>query len=142
MIKDILSKFNNWTGAIEVNGDHYDSVALALNSISDEDFELKSIILYSVNKDTSERKNLRFTYEVNTHYKIKVRDYMTWPATFDFDFMRKWNNDKPMPSKEMYGLLTVDAEGLVYMKLHSDSGDWNGWIIKSAILEMENLDED
>ena len=39
-------------------------------------------------------------------YKIKVRQYMTKPASPEFDFHNKWNNGEPMPMRVMVGRKT------------------------------------
>ena len=51
---------------------------------------------------------------------IKVKAYMTKPATPQFDFMQKWNNNKPMPYRIMKGEKVKETKGMVYMKLHAD----------------------
>ena len=56
-----------------------------------------------------------------TMYKITVRPYMTKPATPEFDFMAKWNNNIPMPLRTMVGTIEKETRGMVYMKLHGDT---------------------
>ena len=51
-------------------------------------------------------------------YLITVKKYMTRKATPEFDFMRKWNNDIPMPLMMMQGVVEKETRGMVYMKLH------------------------
>lgn len=46
---------------------------------------------------------------------IKVKAYMTKPATPQFDFMQKWNNNKPMPYRIMKGEKVKETKGMVYM---------------------------
>ena len=123
-------------------------------------------------------------------YRISVRSYMTKPASLEFDFMAKWNNDKPMPLATMSGTVVRQTKGMVYMILHgealpivrcmrcgrtlsnpvsrkyglgieciqkvgivADIDDvdsiteqlqkitWEGWIIRSAITECEEIDD-
>lgn len=52
--------------------------------------------------------------------KITVKKYMTQPATPEFDFMAKWNNNIPMPLRTMVGEVIKQTRGMVYMKLHGD----------------------
>lgn len=53
-------------------------------------------------------------------YKIKVKQYMTKKSTPDFDFMKKWNNDEPMPMRIMVGEKLEETRGMVKMSLHAD----------------------
>lgn len=53
-------------------------------------------------------------------YKITVKGYMTKEATPEFDFMAKWNNNKPMPLRTMIGTKEKETRGMVYMNLHGD----------------------
>ena len=77
--------------------------------------------------------------EVGKSYKITVKKYMTEPATFNFDFQDKWNDGKPMPLCTMHGKVTKETRGMYYMKLKSDDITWDGFVIKSAIKEWEEL---
>lgn len=52
--------------------------------------------------------------------RITVRQYMTKPATPEFDFMARWNNNNPMPLRTMVGTVEKETRGMVYMKLHGD----------------------
>ena len=75
-------------------------------------------------------------------YKIKVKNYMLNKATPDFTFMRVWNNDIPMPVNEMEGIIIRETNGMYFMKLkaHNDI-NWEGWVIKSSILEKTEIGE-
>ena len=126
-------------------------------------------------------------------YRVTVKKYMTQKSTPGFDFMRKFNNDNPMPLRTMVGTIEKETKGMVYMKLHGqaepvikcmrcgrtltnpvsmkygigpecitkvpfimeldvDDVDaisqrlvkvvWEGWVIKSAILEREEIEND
>lgn len=131
--------------------------------------------------------------------KITVKQYMTRKASPDFDFMKVWNNDSPMPLRTMIGTVEKETRGMVYMKLHGDiteektlhclkcgrpitnpvsqyfgmgpecgghayvnpfyneeelkqavgeyrkklqTIEWSGWIIRSAIITEEDIDDD
>lgn len=52
--------------------------------------------------------------------KITVKQYMTKPATPDFDFMAKWNLNRPMPLRTMVGEVLQETKGMVKMRLHGD----------------------
>lgn len=45
---------------------------------------------------------------------------MTRPAQPGFDFMKKWNNNEPMPLRVMVGTVEKETPGMVYMNLHGD----------------------
>ena len=49
---------------------------------------------------------------------ITVRRYMTEKSSEGFDFMKKWNNNIPMPMRTMVGTVEKETKGMVYMKLH------------------------
>lgn len=55
--------------------------------------------------------------EINRKYKVTVKKYMTEKASPAFDFMLKWNNDKPMPLRTMVGTVIKETRGMVYMQL-------------------------
>ena len=77
--------------------------------------------------------------EVGKSYKITVKKYMTEPATANFDFQDKWNNGKPMPLCIMQGEIIKETRGMYYMELKSDDISWDGFVIKSAIKEWEEI---
>ena len=69
---------------------------------------------------------------------VTVKKYMTKKSTPSFEFMKKWNNDIPMPSIRMRGEKLQETRGMIKMKLEDEEGNkWTGWIIKSAIIEYE-----
>lgn len=51
-------------------------------------------------------------------YIIKVKKYMTQPSTPQFDFMKRWNNNEPMPFRVMVGRVVEETKGMVLMDLH------------------------
>lgn len=50
-------------------------------------------------------------------YEIKVKNWMTKPATEEFDFHTKWNNDNPMPMAIMEGYILQETKGMYRMRL-------------------------
>lgn len=58
-------------------------------------------------------------------YKIKVKKYMTRKSTPYFDFMKKYNNDEPMPLRIMFGEITKETKGMVFMNLYGDIDEDN-----------------
>lgn len=90
------------------------------------------------NQDFQEGECFEFTLDskevpFRKQYKITVKDYMTKESTRNFDFMKKWNDDIPMPSTDLVVVFTKETRGMIYAK----SPSWEGWIIKSAILSKE-----
>ena len=183
----MLSLLKNYTGKVAMEGRTY-------NSLADIDCINRNgkidITLLPAQKMTDKPKYKHL-------YKVTVRQYMTKKSTPSFDFMKKWNEDIPMPMVTMVGVKVKETSGMVRMRLHVDitqpltskcmkcgrpitnkisqyfgmgpeCGDhnytnpfaseeelkeavnsyreklrnitWEGWIIKSAILDMEELD--
>lgn len=56
-----------------------------------------------------------------TQYKITVKKYMTQKSFSGFNFMKKFNNDNPMPLRTMIGTIQKETKGMVYMKLHGQA---------------------
>lgn len=50
-------------------------------------------------------------------YRITVRQYMTKPASDEFKFHSKWNQDKPMPLRTMAGRVIEETRGMLKMEL-------------------------
>lgn len=125
----ILDELKNWKGAVEINGTHY-------NSISEvENVDADSVTLL--------HRTTHRTRVVDLEYKVTVKNYMTQKSTDGFDFMSKWNNNVPMPLSTMTGTIERETRGMIYMKLHGtgslSSALWEGWIIKSAIVDQEEV---
>lgn len=116
----IWDEIKSWKGAIEVDGTYYPSVEIAQNSLSADTINISSIKLCNERKRAPERKNECLESEGATVYKITVRQYMTKPSNPSFDFMAKWNDNKPMPLRTMVGTVEKETSGMVYMHLHGD----------------------
>lgn len=116
----IWDEIKEWPGAVEIDGTVYPSVAEAQNSLSNESFNFSSIKLCDKIKRAPERAPVCLASDGVTVYKITVRQYMTKPATPEFDFMAKWNNNNPMPMRTMVGTVEKETSGMVYMHLHGD----------------------
>jgi len=183
----MLSLMQNWRGEVDVNGVHYNNISEV--KISDlRSFENVTIHLSSASKKSQKSSNSVLTSEDKKQYRIAVKQYMTKPASPDFDFMKRWNNDIPMPMRIMEGTVEKETRGMVYMKLHGFGRqtitcaccgkeltnpisryygigpicleklgisrqiddvanikedlakiEWEGWVIKSAITEQEEI---
>ena len=115
-MKAILSK---WQGAIEIDGTRYESVKDAVSLFKTLNSK-SSIKLYAsaVKADTEQnRQHIEQTTD-STEYEITVKKYMTQPSSGGFDFMLKWNDNKPMPMRTMRGTVEKETRGMVYMNLH------------------------
>lgn len=115
-MKAILSK---WQGAIEIDGTRYESVKDAVSLFKTLNSK-SSIKLYAsaVKADTEQnRQHIEQTTD-STEYEITVKKYMTQPSSGGFDFMLKWNDNKPMPMRTMQGTVEKETRGMVYMNLH------------------------
>lgn len=194
----MLTMLSSWPGRVEINGIEYENIQKAILSTKLSDFESVNIKLLSAQKRASESTKTRSeSVSDSTQYRITVKQYMTKKASAEFDFMRKMNDDNPMPFRTMIGTVEKETRGMVYMKLHADiyatviptcmkcgrpltnkvsqyfgvgpecgghnyvnpfNSDeelkeavsayrkqlqkvtWSGWIIKSAIIEKEEID--
>lgn len=113
----MLSMLKDYKGSIEINGEKYDSVKTALKRFKSDSDTIT--IKLSSNRAESVKSSVRAS-ETHTQKKITVKQYMTRKATEDFDFMKTWNNDNPMPLRTMIGTVEKETRGMVYMKLHAD----------------------
>lgn len=113
----MLSMLKDYKGAIEINGEKYNSVKDAIKRFkSDSD---TVTIKLSTNSERHDRERVR-ACESKVQKKITVKQYMTRKATDEFTFMREWNNDIPMPLRTMIGTVEKETRGMVYMNLHGD----------------------
>lgn len=121
----MVGLLRSWTGQVEVNETRYrdiSSVSMDVSGMKDGQWSIK--LLPAVQTSTSEQvsggdrsSNLDTAEE---EVRITVKRYMTKPASPGFDFMSKWNHDKPMPLCTMTGVKVKETKGMVYMKLHGD----------------------
>ena len=105
----MIKQLANWQGNVTVNGVHYNSVAEVPTTALAQG---ATIVL-------TPRQAIQKVVEKVEHI-ITVKQYMTQPSTPDFDFMKRWNNDIPMPMVTMVGTVEKETKGMVYMKLHGD----------------------
>ena len=116
----MLSMLKNWPGSVEINGTVYESTEKAIISANLTENAQVCIKLLPKQK----RENLaakRMDVEANKQvYRITVKKYMTQKATMQFDFMKKWNHNIPMPLRMMTGTIDKETPGMVHMTLHGD----------------------
>ena len=115
----MLTLLKNWEGPLTINDTSYDSVADAPTALNGQ----VRILLHPKTQTrqgerSGESKQAIVTSDDVQQYRITVKAYMTKPATPEFDFMLKWNNDVPMPLRTMTGTIEKETRGMVYMNLH------------------------
>ena len=118
----MLKLIESWRGAVEVDGVKYDSIE-SLTSSSKTFSDKVHIVLHASAKNVTEKRTASEKQSVetstdSTEYRITVKKYMTQPASVGFDFMKKWNDNKPMPMRTMQGTVEKETRGMVYMNLH------------------------
>ena len=117
----MLTMLKDWKGSIEINGVLYDSVQDALKIDSKTFSDSMRIVLHSKSQNVSQRATVRSSDVSDTQYRVTVKQYMTKKSTPEFDFMLRWNDDKPMPMRTMVGTVVKETRGMVYMKLHGEA---------------------
>lgn len=122
-----LAFLKNWDGAITINGTEYPSheavpADLAVQGSLNIQLHPAKKVAQRATVGLSEEPKEKPIAELseNQQYRVKVKKYMTKPATPDFDFMAKWNNNNPMPLRVMVGEKVKETRGMVYMILHGD----------------------
>lgn len=118
----MLKLIESWNGTVEINGVKYDSVIDAENALKSFSDKIH-IVLHSKVENATEKRTDSLKQKIEqsadkTEYRITVKKYMTQYATPAFDFMAKWNDDKPMPMRTMTGTVEKETRGMVYMNLH------------------------
>ena len=112
----MLEMINKWTGTINIDGQEF-SKATDFKPVADTIhivLKPKEVAVKEVAQTTEA------TAVESTMLRIKVKKYMTQKSTPSFDFMKKWNDDNPMPLRIMFGEKVKETRGMVYMKLHGD----------------------
>lgn len=117
----MLNLLEGYKGSLEINGIMYHDLKAAVQAFKGFDGEL-TIVLNKGAKITEQRPTISSENTVqeiqgSPIYRIKVRQYMTRPASPEFDFHTKWNNDQPMPMRIMVGRKLKETRGMVQMEL-------------------------
>lgn len=120
----MLNLIKDWQGSVEINGVEYESAKDAIKrfkrSNGDIHIILKSSIENAQKEQTAQSNSVIARSDKETEYRITVKKYMTEPASPSFDFMAKWNNNKPMPMRIMTGTVEKETRGMIYMNLHGE----------------------
>lgn len=111
----MLTMLKDYKGKVIINDKSYDSIQDAIKRFKSNSDDIR-IELHSNHANA----NKAHSDALQSVHKITVKQYMTKKATTDFDFMKQWNNDVPMPYRIMIGTVEKETRGMVYMKLHAD----------------------
>lgn len=110
-----LKQLRGWQGRIVVNGTEYENT----DSVPDT-IELSGATINLLPKVEQRRVKVDDTLDDREHL-ITVRQWMTQCSTPDFDYMKKFNKDIPMPLRTMQGTIEKETEKSVYMHLHGST---------------------
>jgi hypothetical protein len=113
----MLNLLKDYKGAVEVNGQSFDSLDSALKGLKNFDGQLTIVLNKGAGERVSQASQKVEEVAGDKIYRIKVRQYMTRPSTPQFDFHDKWNNGNPMPMRIMVGRKLKETKGMVRMEL-------------------------
>lgn len=105
----MITQLASWAGRVEIDGVNYSSVQEIPSTAISQGATITLIPRQVVKKVVE-----------NVEHIITVRQYMTKPASPEFNFMAEKNNNIPMPMRTMVGTVEKETRGMVYMKLHGD----------------------
>jgi len=115
----MITMLKDWKGPVEVNGNSYTDITAAISNFKPGQggICIKLCPKQSTGVNKADRQPISEINDVQ-EYRITVKKYMTEPASPEFDFMAKWNNDNPMPLRTMTGHILKETRGMVQMELH------------------------
>lgn len=115
----MLELLKNYPGNLKVNGKEFENVLQAIQAFGE--YQGRLVIELNINTATPTQPPRQEVEEgKETEYIIKVKQYMTRPASPSFDFMDKWNNGVPMPMRIMVGKKLKETRGMVQMELRGE----------------------
>lgn len=106
----------NYAGPVEINGVNYSTILEALKVLP-QDGAVELVIGKTTTVKATQTAAIVPTLVDNTEYRVTVRQYMTKPASSEFDFHTKFNNDIPMPAVTMTGKILSETKGMYKMEL-------------------------
>lgn len=116
----MLTMLRSWSGSVEFNGTVYPTVDMFASAVKTLKPDDKLILRAKNYKKQSTEHVAVEAVSAPSETRVTVKAYMTKPACPGFDFMQKWNDNKPMPLRVMTGVKVKETPGMVYMKLHGD----------------------
>ena len=112
----MLTLLEGYKGSIEVNDIAYSDLNTAVQAFKGSGEQLTIVLNKGAKIKDNQAQEIQ-ELEGSAIYKIRVRQYMTRPASPEFDFHTKWNNDNPMPMRIMVGRKLKETRGMVQMEL-------------------------
>lgn len=106
-----------WDKELMVNGVIYANSEEAVKALKDFKGEIEVKLNFA--QKNAERASEAVTEDVSKVFRFEVKQYMTKKASPGFDFMKKWNNDIPMPMRVMYGEIIEETKGMIKVKAHA-----------------------
>lgn len=116
MTVEMLELLKDYSGNLKVNGKEFENVLQAIQAFGE--YQGRLVIELNTKSTLPSRQEVEEGKE--TEYVIKVKRYMTEPASPSFDFMDKWNNGVPMPMRIMVGRKLEETRGMVKMELRGE----------------------
>lgn len=117
----MINLLQGYKGSLEVNGHMYNSLNEVVQALKGYKGELTIVLNKGAKikeyEAPANQENKVQEIQGSPIYRIKVRQYMTRPASPEFDFHTKWNNDQPMPMRIMVGRKLKETRGMVQMEL-------------------------
>ena len=108
----MIKQLAGWQGKVNVNGKEFENISEVSDSVLTDTTIIT--LLPSFQRQSAQR------VDDNAEHVITVRQYMTKPASPEFDFMDRMNKGIPMPMRTMVGTVEKETRGMVYMKLHGE----------------------
>ena len=108
----MIKQLAGWQGKVNVNGQEFASISEVSEDVLKDTTTITLLPVVQRHRVRVEDVN------DNAEHIITVRQYMTRPASPEFDFMDKWNNGIPMPMRTMAGRVVKETAKMVYMELH------------------------
>ena len=109
-----LKQLQGWKGKVNVNGTEYDNVASVPNRI---ELQGATITLLPIVEQRRVKVDVTESTDESEHL-IKVKQWLTQPATPEWDYNARMNNNVPMPLRVMAGTIEKETTKSVYMHLH------------------------
>lgn len=103
----------NWDKPLKVNGNEYENSKEAYENLKNYSGPIQIHLNYSKAHKTTKNDG----QTEGKFIRIYVKQYMTRKSTPTFDFMKKWNNNNPMPMRLMEGQIIGETKGMYKMKL-------------------------
>lgn len=114
----MITMLKDWKGSVSVNDTDYTDIGRAISDFKPENDNIHIILHSNAKKSVTGAAGASEKVSDNTEYRFTVKAYMTRPASDEFDFMRKFNNDIPMPLRTMTGTIERETPKMYYCNLH------------------------